>query len=186
LAQAPQVPGRLESVAGRRSFRVFVDYAHTPDALENALVTLRELNPRRLLVVFGCGGDRDAGKRPLMGAVASRLADYSLLTSDNPRGEPPTAILDEIKAGLTTPAFEIIEDRRRAIGRAIELAQEGDIILIAGKGHETYQIFADRTIEFDDRQIARRFIEEKPAVSGTENSRRGPNQPPPRGGRRSG
>jgi UDP-N-acetylmuramoyl-L-alanyl-D-glutamate--2,6-diaminopimelate ligase len=186
LAQAPQVPGRLESVAGRRSFRVFVDYAHTPDALENALVTLRELNPRRLLVVFGCGGDRDAGKRPLMGAVASRLADYSLLTSDNPRGEPPAAILDEIKAGLTTPAFEIIEDRRRAIGRAIELAQEGDIILIAGKGHETYQIFADRTIEFDDRQIARRFIEEKPAVSGTENSRRGPNQPPPRGGRRSG
>ena len=186
LAQAPQVPGRLESVAGRRSFRVFVDYAHTPDALENALVTLRELNPRRLLVVFGCGGDRDAGKRPLMGAVASRLADYSLLTSDNPRGEPPAAILDEIKAGLTTAAFEIIEDRRRAIGRAIELAQEGDIILIAGKGHETYQIFADRTIEFDDRQIARRFIEEKPAVSGTENSRRGPNQPPPRGGRRSG
>lgn len=183
LAQAPQVPGRLESVAGRRSFRVFVDYAHTPDALENALSTLRELGPRRLLAVFGCGGDRDAGKRPLMGAVAARLADYAILTSDNPRGEPPAAILDEIKAGFTTPAFEIIEDRRQAIGRAIELAQEGDIILLAGKGHEDYQIFADHTVEFDDRVVARRFIEQKPATAPMDPGGRGA-RPPQRGGRR--
>jgi len=172
LAQAPQVPGRLESVAVRRPFRVFVDYAHTPDALENALVTLRELSPRRLLAVFGCGGDRDAGKRPLMGAVAARLADYTILTSDNPRGEPPAGIMDEIKAGFTSPAFELVEDRRQAIGRAIDLAQEGDIVLIAGKGHENYQIFADRTVDFDDRLVARRFMEDKPFT------------PAPRGGRR--
>jgi UDP-N-acetylmuramoyl-L-alanyl-D-glutamate--2,6-diaminopimelate ligase len=183
LAQAPQVPGRLECVSGKRSFRVFVDYSHTPDALENALTTLRELGPRRLLAVFGCGGDRDAGKRPLMGAVAARLADYSILTSDNPRGEPPAAIIDEIKAGFTSAAFEIIEDRRQAIGRAIDLAQDGDIVLLAGKGHEDYQILGDRTIEFDDRQVARRFIEQKPVMPASEPSSRG-GRPPQRGGRR--
>jgi UDP-N-acetylmuramoyl-L-alanyl-D-glutamate--2,6-diaminopimelate ligase len=183
LAQAPQVPGRLESVAGKRAFRVFIDYAHTPDALENALATVRELGPRRVIAVFGCGGDRDAGKRPLMGGVAARLADYSILTSDNPRSESPAAILDDIKAGFTSAACEVIEDRRQAIGRAIELAQDGDIVLIAGKGHEDYQILGDRTIEFDDRQVARRFIEQKPAAAPAEPPPRG-QRPPPRGGRR--
>ena len=183
LAQAPQVPGRLESVAGRRAFRVLVDYAHTPDALENALTTVRELGPRRLLVVFGCGGDRDAGKRPLMGGVASRLADYSILTSDNPRSEAPAAILDDIRRGFTGAACEVIEDRRQAIGRAIELAQDGDIVLIAGKGHESYQILGDKTIDFDDRQVARRFIEQKPSGALPEPPPRG-QRPPPRGERR--
>ncbi len=185
LARAPQVPGRLESVAGRRAFRVFVDYAHTPDALENALTTLRELGPRRLLVVFGCGGDRDAGKRPLMGGVAARLADYAILTSDNPRSEPPAAILEEIRRGFTGgAAHEVLEDRRQAIGRAIELAQDGDIVLIAGKGHENYQIVGDRTIEFDDRQVARRFVEQKPAGVVPEPGGR-ERRPPSRGERRS-
>ncbi len=185
LAQAPQVPGRLESVAGKRAFRVFVDYAHTPDALENALATLRELAPRRLIAVFGCGGDRDAGKRPLMGAVAARLADLSILTSDNPRSEDPGAIIKDIKAGFTSAAHEVIEDRRAAIGRAIDLAQDGDSILIAGKGHEDYQIIGDRTIAFDDRQVARRFLEEKStaAAQASEPAPRG-NRPPPRGTRR--
>ena len=185
LARAPQVPGRLESVAGRRAFRVFVDYAHTPDALDNALTTLRELGPRRLLVVFGCGGDRDAGKRPLMGGVAARLADYAILTSDNPRSEPPAAILEEIRRGFTGgAAHEVLEDRRQAIGRAIELAQDGDIVLIAGKGHENYQIVGDRTIEFDDRQVARRFVEQKPAGVVPEPGGR-ERRPPSRGERRS-
>lgn len=185
LAQAPQVPGRLECVSGKRPYRVFVDYAHTPDALENALTTVRELGPRRLLVVFGCGGDRDAGKRPLMGAAAARLADFSILTSDNPRSESPASILDDIKAGMSTTAFEVIEDRRQAIARAIDLAQEGDIVLIAGKGHEDYQIVGDRTVDFDDRQIARRLIEHKPAAPMVDSSPRGP-RPPQRGGRRPG
>ncbi|MFN0125647.1 MAG: UDP-N-acetylmuramoyl-L-alanyl-D-glutamate--2,6-diaminopimelate ligase [Verrucomicrobiales bacterium] len=183
LAQAPQVPGRLENVAGKRGFRVFVDYSHTPDALENALVTLRELAPHRLLVAFGCGGDRDSGKRPLMGAVAARLADFTVLTSDNPRSEDPVAILNEIKAGFGSAAGEVIVDRRQAIGRAIELAQEGDIVVIAGKGHEDYQILGDRTIAFDDRQVARRFIEEKPSVPRPDSMSRG-TRPPPLGGRR--
>lgn len=168
LAQAPQVPGRLESVADKRAYKVFVDYAHTPDALDNALATVRELNPRRVIAVFGCGGDRDPGKRPLMGAVAEKLADYSIITSDNPRTEPPAAIVQDITKGFRGRAFEIVEDRKRAIARAIELAQDGDIVLIAGKGHEDYQIFADRTVDFDDRKIARRFVEMKqsPAPGG--------------------
>ena len=183
LAQSPQVPGRLECVSGKRAFRVFVDYAHTPDALENALTTLRELNPRRLLVVFGCGGDRDAGKRPMMGGVASRLADFSILTSDNPRSEPPGVILEDIRRGFSGAACEVIEDRRQAIARAVELVQDGDILLIAGKGHEDYQILKDRTIEFDDRQVARRFIEQKPSVPLPDPGVRGP-RPPMGGGRR--
>jgi UDP-N-acetylmuramoyl-L-alanyl-D-glutamate--2,6-diaminopimelate ligase len=118
-----------------------------------------------------------------MGGVAARLADYSILTSDNPRSESPAAILDDIKAGFTSAACEVIEDRRQAIGRAIELAQDGDIVVIAGKGHEDYQILGDRTIEFDDRQVARRFIEQKPAAAPAEPPPRG-QRPPPRGGRR--
>jgi UDP-N-acetylmuramoyl-L-alanyl-D-glutamate--2,6-diaminopimelate ligase len=161
LSVAPQVPGRLENVADKRALRVLVDYAHTPDALENALSTLRELGPRRLLTVFGCGGDRDRGKRPRMGAIAERLSDFTFLTSDNPRTEDPSTILEEIKAGFQGSACQIIPDRGDAIARAIDAAQEGDIVLIAGKGHEDYQIFADRTIEFDDRRVARRCLEKK-------------------------
>ncbi len=162
LARAPQVPGRLEAVPAKRQFQVFVDYAHTDDALLNVLRTLRELGPRRLIVVFGAGGDRDQQKRPLMGRVADQNADYSIITSDNPRKEDPLAIIEDVKTGFHSSNFETVADRAEAIARAIALAQPRDIILIAGKGHETYQEFADYTIPFDDCQIALRALENRP------------------------
>ena len=162
LAKAPQVPGRLEAVLAKRQFQVFVDYAHTDDALLNVLRTLRELGPRRLIVVFGAGGDRDKQKRSLMGRVADHNADYSIITSDNPRKEDPLAIIEEVKKGFRSSNFETVADRAEAIARAIALAQPHDIILIAGKGHETYQEFADHTIPFDDCQIALRALENRP------------------------
>ncbi|MGB8341115.1 MAG: UDP-N-acetylmuramoyl-L-alanyl-D-glutamate--2,6-diaminopimelate ligase [Chthoniobacterales bacterium] len=162
LARAPQVPGRLEAVPAKRQFQVFVDYAHTDDALLNVLRTLRELGPRRLIVVFGAGGDRDKQKRPLMGRVADQNADYSIITSDNPRKEDPLAIIEDVKKGFRSSNFETVADRAEAIARAIALAQPRDIILIAGKGHETYQEFADHTIPFDDCQIALRALENRP------------------------
>jgi UDP-N-acetylmuramoyl-L-alanyl-D-glutamate--2,6-diaminopimelate ligase len=162
LARAPQVPGRLEAVPAKRQFQVFVDYAHTDDALLNVIKTCRDLSPNRLIVVFGCGGNRDKGKRPLMGAVADQNADYSIITSDNPRKEDPAQIIRDIEAGIRSRRFESIIDRREAITRAIQLAQPRDIVLIAGKGHEKYQEFADRTIPFDDIEIATRALEENP------------------------
>jgi UDP-N-acetylmuramoyl-L-alanyl-D-glutamate--2,6-diaminopimelate ligase len=162
LAKAPQVPGRLELVPARRQFQVFVDYAHTPDALGNVLKTLRELEPQRLIAVFGCGGDRDRQKRPLMAEMADRLADYSIITSDNPRKEDPNAIISEIEKGFRSNRYEKIVDRTQAIDRAVALARPRDIVLIAGKGHETYQEFGDYTIPFDDIQVARRAIEDHP------------------------
>ena len=161
MAKAPQVPGRLERVPARRSFQVFVDYAHTDDALRNVLRTLRELKPANIITVFGCGGDRDSAKRPLMGAVAEEFSDWSILTSDNPRSEDPLRILADIRAGLRTDRYEEIPDRADAINKAVELAGPGDIVLLAGKGHETYQEFADRRIIFDDVSMARRAIEAK-------------------------
>src|SRR5881398_865483 len=162
LGKAPQVPGRLELVPAKRQFQVFVDYAHTPDALGNVLKTLRELQPHRLITVFGCGGDRDRQKRPLMAEMADRLADYSIITSDNPRKEDPNAIISEIEKGLRSNRYEKIVDRTQAIDRAVALARPRDIVLIAGKGHETYQEFGDYTIPFDDIQVARRAIEDHP------------------------
>src|SRR6266568_5081790 len=162
LGKSPQVPGRLEMVPAKRQFQVFVDYAHTPDALLNVLKTLRELGPRRLIVVFGCGGDRDRQKRPLMGEVVDRHADHAIITSDNPRKEDPAAIIAEVEKGFRSNHYEKIVDRTKAIARAIELAQSRDIVLIAGKGHETYQEFADHTVPFDDIQVARRAIEDRP------------------------
>jgi UDP-N-acetylmuramoyl-L-alanyl-D-glutamate--2,6-diaminopimelate ligase len=162
LGKSPQVPGRLEIVPAKRQFQVFVDYAHTPDALANVLKTLRELQPRRLIVVFGCGGDRDRQKRPLMGEIVDRHADYALITSDNPRKEDPFAIITAIEKGFRSTHFEKIVDRTEAINRAIALAQPRDIVLIAGKGHENYQEFADHTVPFDDIQVARRAIEDHP------------------------
>ena len=162
LAKAPQVPGRLELVPARRQFQVFVDYAHTPDALGNVLKTLRELEPQRLIAVFGCGGDRDRQKRPLMAEMADRLADYSIITSDNPRKEDPNAIVSEIEKGFRSNHYEKIVDRTEAINRAVALARRRDIVLIAGKRHETYQEFGDHTIPFDDIQVARRAIEDHP------------------------
>jgi len=156
------VPGRLERVNAGQDFAVIVDYAHTDDALKNLLETVRELKPRRLITVFGCGGDRDRTKRPLMGAVASRLSDVVVVTSDNPRSEPPEAILDEIQRGMLNGSRRgerhAIVDRREAIGRALEMAGPGDAVVIAGKGHETYQVQRDRTVPFDDRQVAREAL----------------------------
>ena len=162
LSKSPQVPGRLEAVPAKRQFQVFVDYAHTPDALLNVLKTLRALLPRRLIVVFGCGGDRDRQKRPLMGEIVDQNADYAIVTSDNPRKEDPDAIIAEVEKGFRSDHYEKIVDRTAAITRAIELAQPRDLVLIAGKGHENYQEFADHTVPFDDMQLARRALENRP------------------------
>lgn len=162
LGKSPQVPGRLEAVPAKRQFQVFVDYAHTPDALLNVLKTVRELSPRKLIVVFGCGGDRDRQKRPLMAAAADQNADFSIITSDNPRKEDPDAIIDEVEKGFRSDRYEKITDRAEAIARAIALARPRDIVVIAGKGHEGYQEFADNTVPFDDLQVARRALEDLP------------------------
>lgn len=167
LSRSPQVPGRLEAVPAKRQFQIFVDYAHTDDALLNVLKTLRELSPRRLIVVFGCGGDRDKQKRPLMARVADQNADYSIITSDNPRKEDPEAIIADAEKGFRSDRYEKIPDRAKAIARAIELAQPRDIVLIAGKGHESYQEFADHTVPFDDIQVARQALENRPLEFGT-------------------
>jgi UDP-N-acetylmuramoyl-L-alanyl-D-glutamate--2,6-diaminopimelate ligase len=147
--------GRLEKIETPHPASIFVDYAHTDDALANVLRTLREIAPRRLIVVFGCGGDRDRAKRPLMGRVAATLADQAIVTSDNPRTEDPLAIIAEITAGMEGHDFIVEPDRRAAIARALEIAKAGDIVLIAGKGHETYQEANHRVTAFDDRAEAR-------------------------------
>jgi UDP-N-acetylmuramoyl-L-alanyl-D-glutamate--2,6-diaminopimelate ligase len=154
LAAVRGVPGRFESVVEGQPFEVIVDYSHKPEALESVLRTARGLATGRVICVFGCGGDRDRGKRPLMGRIASELADLAIVTSDNPRSEEPQAIIDEILAGVTGEV-EVEPDRAAAIEHAISAADEGDVVLIAGKGHEQGQEFADRTIPFDDREVAR-------------------------------
>jgi UDP-N-acetylmuramoyl-L-alanyl-D-glutamate--2,6-diaminopimelate ligase len=151
------VPGRFEAVDEGQPFAVLVDYAHTPEALENVLTEARAISERRLVCVFGCGGDRDRGKRPLMGKVATRLADRVFVTSDNPRSEEPLAIIEQILAGASGEP-EVEPDRATAIARALEEAGEGDVVVIAGKGHEPGQEFADRTIPFDDREVAREAL----------------------------
>lgn len=133
-------------------FRVIIDYAHTPDALERALQSVREHCRKALWCVFGCGGDRDRGKRPEMGGIAERWADHVVVTNDNPRGEPPAEIAAEIVAGMSREP-QVILDRRRAIVSTLEAARAGDWVLIAGKGHETYQIVGERVMDFDDREV---------------------------------
>jgi len=166
LANAPHVPGRLEAAPIKRQFRVFIDYAHTDDALVNVLNTLRELSPRRLIVVFGCGGNRDTAKRPKMAAAVEQYADWGIITSDNPRKEAPEAIIEDIKAGYRGQNFEIVVDRREAIFKAVAMAQPRDIVLLAGKGHEAYQEFADHTVPFDDVQTAIEAVEATPMEVG--------------------
>jgi UDP-N-acetylmuramoyl-L-alanyl-D-glutamate--2,6-diaminopimelate ligase len=151
------VPGRFEAVDEGQPFAVLVDYAHTPDSLENVLRTARDLAQNRLICVFGCGGDRDRGKRPQMGRIASELADLAIVTSDNPRSEDPDAIIGEIVFGAARDV-EVEPDRREAIVHAIDAAREGDVVVIAGKGHEQGQQFADRTVPFDDRDVAREAL----------------------------
>ncbi len=158
LAEAPRVPGRFEAVDEGQAFGVLVDYAHTPDSLENVLRAARELTKGRLHVVFGAGGDRDRGKRPLMGEVAARLADRVVVTSDNPRSEEPAAIVREILAGAG-PGVESEVDRRAAIAQALGDADEGDVVVIAGKGHEQGQEFeGGRKEPFDDIEVAREAL----------------------------
>jgi UDP-N-acetylmuramoyl-L-alanyl-D-glutamate--2,6-diaminopimelate ligase len=154
------IPGRFERVDQGQPFSIFVDYAHTPDALEKILQTARQLKPTRLLVVFGCGGERDRGKRPQMARVAERLSDVCLVTSDNPRGEDPATILSEIEAGfqIKPVRYEIEPDRKKAIARILSLAKAGDLVLLAGKGHETHQILPEGTIHLDDREEVRRIL----------------------------
>jgi len=163
LAPVTTVPGRFEQVHAGQPFLVVVDYAHTPDALERVLATARKITRGRLAVVFGCGGDRDRTKRPIMGEIAARLADRAWVTSDNPRSERPQAILEEIVAGVRrVPGAEqrhVAEaDRRLAISDALAWAQPGDTVVIAGKGHETYQIIGAETLPFDDRAVAREIL----------------------------
>jgi UDP-N-acetylmuramoyl-L-alanyl-D-glutamate--2,6-diaminopimelate ligase len=151
------VPGRFEAVEEGQPFAVVVDYSHKPDALENVLRTARELARNRVICVFGCGGNRDRGKRPLMGRIAGELADVAIVTSDNPRSEDPEAIIAEVLGGAGAN-LDVEPDRAAAIERALALAQEGDVVVIAGKGHEQGQEFADRTIPFDDRDVARHVL----------------------------
>ncbi|MDB4914225.1 MAG: UDP-N-acetylmuramoyl-L-alanyl-D-glutamate--2,6-diaminopimelate ligase [Gemmatimonadetes bacterium] len=153
LTTMPQVPGRLEIIGEHPT--VLRDYAHTPDALERALAAVRPFTAGRLIAVFGCGGDRDRGKRPEMGRIAQTHADLAIVTSDNPRTEDPERILDDIEAGMIQRAHERIEDRRAAIARALTVASEGDVIVLAGKGHETYQIRGTTRLPFDEREIVR-------------------------------
>jgi UDP-N-acetylmuramyl-tripeptide synthetase len=170
------VPGRLEPVANDADFSVFVDYAHTPDALENVLNTLKDLTAGRLITVFGCGGDRDRDKRPMMGKASGRFSDLSILTSDNPRTEEPEAILEEIEKGVREvqdtklepailnkafegPGYTVEPDRRRAISLGINVAKPGDTVLIAGKGHETYQLIGGETLTFDDCIEAKKALD---------------------------
>lgn len=148
-------PGRLERIRNEHGLTIFVDYAHKEDALRKALITLRESNPERIIVVFGCGGDRDTQKRPKMGKVAEELADIVIVTSDNPRSENPQDIIDEICSGFSQKKHVVFFDRKEAIEHAISVAGKGDIVLIAGKGHEKEQIFARETVVFDDCEVAR-------------------------------
>lgn len=154
-----QVPGRLERVPNPKGLDIFVDYAHTDDALLNVLKTLQEIKKGRLITIFGCGGDRDRDKRPKMGAVATAFSDLAIVTSDNPRGEDPEEIIRQVLAGIENPGQVLVfVDRKEAIEKALSLARPSDIVLIAGKGHEKTQIFSDRTISFDDRAIAAHFF----------------------------
>ena len=152
------VPGRLERIDGAQDFSVFVDYAHTDDALRSVITALRELTQKKIIVVFGCGGDRDKAKRPKMGKVVSELADFAIVTSDNPRGEEPARIIKDILKGIGKDNYKIVEERGAAIKEALSMARSGDIILIAGKGHETYQIAKGKRMPFDDREVVRQCL----------------------------
>jgi len=164
VAKLDLVPGRFQSIDEGQPFLVIVDYAHTDDALRNLIATARELGPNaRIITVFGAGGERDRTKRPLMGEAAGSLSDFVVLTSDNPRGEDPLRIINDVVVGLqrVNAKYRIEPDREQALAAAIEQARPGDIVLLAGKGHETYQVLAERTIEFDDREKAREILRRK-------------------------
>jgi UDP-N-acetylmuramoyl-L-alanyl-D-glutamate--2,6-diaminopimelate ligase len=156
------VKGRFEPVETGRDFYVFIDYAHTPDGIRNIMEALKEYEAGRKILVFGAGGDRDKSKRPLMGEVAGKYADFCILTSDNPRSENPKEIIAQIEEGIkkTNCPYVVIEDRREAIRYALSNAQKDDVIILAGKGHETYQIIGDKVIPFDEREIVKEILAE--------------------------
>jgi len=167
IASLKGVPGRFEKIENSLGLHVFVDYAHTDDALKNLLETVREFNPRRIILVFGAGGDRDKTKRPRMGEAAGRLADWTIITSDNPRSEDPLAIISDIEAGIKktgTQNYQIIPDRREAIEKALSLGARGDYILVAGKGHEDYQIIKDKVLHFDDAEVIQEILHKKGGI----------------------
>jgi len=155
------VPGRLERIDFKGDFSVFVDYAHTEDALKNIINTLRQVSGKRIIVVFGCGGERDKTKRPKMGKVVTELSDYAIITNDNPRCEDPSGIIDDIKRGINKNNYCVIEDRYEAIRKALSLVEPSDVVLIAGKGHEEYQILKDRRTHFSDREAVRECLRSK-------------------------
>jgi UDP-N-acetylmuramoyl-L-alanyl-D-glutamate--2,6-diaminopimelate ligase len=152
------VPGRLQKINLDAGFSVFVDYAHTEDALKNVIKTLRELAKNRIIVVFGCGGERDKTKRPKMGQVVTELADYAIITNDNPRSEDPLEIINDIKRGIRKKNFCVVPERYEAIKDSLVMAKTGDIVLVAGKGHENYQILKERRVHFDDREVIRECL----------------------------
>ena len=161
IENAEGVPGRFEPVFGGQDFPVIVDYAHTPDSLENVLKTISQFATNRIIAIVGCGGDRDTSKRPLMAEIACKYSTISIFTSDNPRSEDPISILKDMEKGATGDDYFIIPDRKEAIRKAVQLALPGDVILIAGKGHETYQIIGDQVFDFDDRFVALEAIKER-------------------------
>lgn len=159
LKNTKGVPGRFEAVQNDKGIHVIIDYAHTPDALENVINTARGFATNRIITVFGCGGDRDNTKRPIMGSIAEKLSDIAVLTSDNPRTEDPNKIIEDVLKGMKNDNYKVITDRREAIVEAVKLAEKDDIILIAGKGHEDYQIIGREKIHFDDKEEARKALE---------------------------
>jgi UDP-N-acetylmuramoyl-L-alanyl-D-glutamate--2,6-diaminopimelate ligase len=157
------IRGRFEPVENNKGISVIIDYAHSPDALENVLKTINQFAKGKVIVVFGCGGDRDSSKRPIMGRIAYDMADYLVVTNDNPRTEDPNMIVEDILGGMGQDKnkYDVVTDRREAIKIAISRAQKKDIVLIAGKGHETYQIINDEVLDFDDREVAAEFLREE-------------------------
>ncbi len=155
------VSGRMELIDTKGEYHIYIDYAHTPDGLENVLKALREFAGKRIITVFGCGGDRDRTKRPMMGEIASRLSDFCIVTNDNPRTEDPGSIISDIIAGMKNSRFAAVEDRKEAIRLAVRMAEAGDIILLAGKGHETYQIIGTEKLHMDERELVREIEEEE-------------------------
>lgn len=173
LKNSTGVPGRFEHLKINKDYSVIIDYAHTPDGLENVLKTINDFANKKIITVFGCGGDRDRKKRPLMGEIAGKYSDYCVVTSDNPRNEEPMSIIKDILPGLdrTNCAYSIIENRKNAIKKALDMAQKNDIILIAGKGHETYQILKDKTISFDEKKIIDEILNEDEKYDKDDNKR---------------
>ncbi len=160
LKKLKNVIGRSEKIISSSGFTILIDFAHTPNEIKNILKTAREYTKNKLVIVFGCGGDRDKAKRPIMGKIAGELSDFCVVTSDNPRSEQPEAIIDDILVGVkqTNVSYVVIPDRKSAIKYAIDNAKSGDVIVLAGKGHEKYQILNDKTIPFDEREIVEEIL----------------------------